>query len=92
MGKAEMRDSIVNVVKSDISTYVKIKMLQVQPEWNHLITRKLIMDALVFIDGFGSCLKEYMQPPIEKEAVQDFLKSEAFSYIYGRIEREVERG
>lgn len=81
-------DGLVKIVKSDIKNHVRLKMIQTNPDWMDLITRKLILDTLIFIDGFGSCLKEYVSPPYNKEEVQEFLKGEAFRYVYRRIEEQ----
>ena len=86
--KIEM-DKLVKVVKSDMKNHVRIKMLQTNPEWESLITRKLIIDTLIFVDGFGTCLKEYIEPPVNKEEVQEFLLNEAFRYVFNRIEEQV---
>lgn len=84
----EELDNLVKIVKSDIRNYVRLKMIQSNPEWMDLITRKLVLDTLVFIDGFGMCLKEYVNPPYNKEEVQEFLKDEAFRYVYRRIKEQ----
>lgn len=86
--KDELQD-LVTLAKSDISTHVKIRMLQTNPDWSNLITRKLLIETLTFMDGFGTCLKEYISPPIKKDDVKEFLKEEAFLFICRRIESDI---
>lgn len=92
-GKGKSKDKLddmVSLAKSDISTFVKIKMLQTHPEWSSFITRKLIMEAMIFMDGFGSCLKELISSPYNEDDIKEFLKEESFRFIYRKIEQIVE--
>lgn len=83
-------NKMVTLAKSDISNFVKIRMLQVSPEWSSLITRKLIMETMVFMDGFGSCLKEFIKAPYNEDEIRNFLKEEAFQFMYRKIEQMIE--
>lgn len=81
-----MLSDLIKVTKPDVATHVKIRMLQSNPEWSQYVTRRLILDALIFIDGFGRCLIEYVEPPYNEDDIKSFLKEEAFIFVYSKIE------
>jgi hypothetical protein len=85
MKESKELEDLMIIVKSEINIYVKVKMLQNNPELSSLITRKQILDSLIFIEGFSSCLKEFIEPPYDRERIQEFLKNEAYNFILNRI-------
>jgi hypothetical protein len=52
-----------------------------------LVTKRLIIRTLIYLEGYSSRLKEEMVPPVFIHDVKKLLLSEGFKYIWKRIEK-----
>ena len=68
-----------------LRSYIKDRIRTSFQEDKNQITKKLLNDAHIYIQGYRDCLKEYVILPINKKEMELFLHERAFEYIQSRI-------
>lgn len=55
------------------------------PELRNRLSKNLINKTLIFIQGYATCLKEEMAPPVNIQEVKAVLLSEGFKYVWTKV-------
>ena len=78
-------DKLTSKIKGEVVSHIRMRMFETDPDSSSKITRSLILETMIYLDGFNSCLKEYVEQPTSPEEVNKFLLEEAFRYVLRRI-------
>ena len=78
-------DQIMHIVKSDLRSDMKDRMLKYFPDAQSRVTKRLINETYIYLKGYSEALKEHVNLPINKDEMQRFLFDRAFEYIKAEI-------
>ena len=81
-------DEACSISKSELREYVSIRLSIKYPEARNLLTKRLLIRCLIYLEGYSTRLKEEMVPPVDKKDAKTLLLSEGFKYIWKRIEQK----
>jgi hypothetical protein len=68
------------VHKSEMVAYVR-RRRQSHPELSQSITNRMIIEALIYIQGYSAAIEKELVRPIIKGDLRDFLLEQGMSYI-----------
>jgi hypothetical protein len=73
------------VKKSDLESYVKIRIRSVAPDKIQSITSKRTMNVMTFMEGYYTSLVEIAQPPININELRTQVLSAGFQKMWNLL-------
>lgn len=81
-------DKAFVITKSELRDYVGVRISAYSTDYRSLVTQKLIIRTLIYLEGYSQRLKETCTPPVFISDVKRFVLSEGFKYIIKQIEQK----
>lgn len=85
MQEINVKDVMI-VRKSQLKSYVKKKLVQ-RPELFGKCTHRMLLEAMIFIEGYASAIEKDIHLPIIKKDLQQLLLEQGLNYIISRIDQ-----
>lgn len=81
-------DKAFKVQKYQLKRFILDKIERKCPENLSLLTKKIIISTLIYLEGYGDRLKEEINPPIIKQDIKKFLMEQGYKYALKQIEKD----
>jgi len=81
---------VLKIDKGKIRSHIKRQLLLNHPELQKQFTKRLSLNAFVFIQGYLKCLTQMGETPMEAKEVEILVLQEAYEFVYNTITKENE--
>jgi len=76
---------VLVISKSQMVAYVKTQQRR-DPELTGRITNRMVLESLIFIEGYAKAIEKDIMLPVIKDDVHQLLLEKGFQYISKRVE------
>lgn len=80
-----MEDLSFGIDKWKIREKLRGEILERAPHLHFEITNKLLNEIIVYLKGYISCFKTYIEPPYNDVEVRELLYGEAIDYALKKV-------
>lgn len=74
-------DKVFTVLKSKLKAEIVKRIMKYDVELRSKLTNKLILDTIIYLEGYTEASKDTFAYPLNREEVEEFLYDEAFKYV-----------